>query len=205
MNYKKYFKKQIEGHKETEKYALTTHGYIELMKYLHGYIPKKGKILEIGCNTGYECIMIQNKNRQVTGIDIGKEFIEKTKSLGINAIIMDMHELKFPKNYFDCIYINNTLEHSHTPKKVFSEMFRVLKKDGKAIICIPSDYKNPNYLCENWNSSLHLWKPNFDEFKQMVLDVGFKIIKSEEIDAKTMFELENKTSYNHYMVVVCKK
>jgi len=203
---KEYHKKQIDGHKLTEGYALSTPGYMGLMKYLRAFIPPKGVVLEIGCNTGYECISIQNENRRVKGIDIGREFIEKAKSLGIDARIMDMHNLRFKAGFFDCVYANNTLEHSHTPKKAIAEMFRVVKKGGTVVICIPSDYKNPGYKpVENWDSTLHLWKPNKEEFNKAVVDAGFSSVMVDEIDSGVMFELENRASCNSYLVAVCKK
>jgi SAM-dependent methyltransferase len=201
-----YIKSQVEGHRKTEIYALTNPGYIRLMKHLHTKIPEAGFILEIGCNTGYECVMIQNQSRQVMGIDIGEDFVVKALDLGIEAAVMDMHEMNFKDGIFDCVYMNNTLEHAHTPAKVLSEIFRVLKKGGTIVICVPADYKNRDYIStQNWDPALHLWKPTPEEFKRTVTDAGFEITEYEEIDSESMFGLENKASYNHYMVIVCKK
>ena len=206
MDNEEYKKKQVEGHKNTEKYALSTIGYFRLMRYLQSFIPKKGLILDVGCNSGYESMSIQSPQRRVIGIDIGKEFIKRSKSLGVDARLIDMHSLKFHRGYFDAIYCNNTLEHSHTPSKVLTEFHRVLKSGGILIICIPSDYKNTNYISnQGWDSSLHLWKPNLEEFRNLIVKCGFKNIEIEEIDAKLMFGLENRASLNYYVVVLCIK
>ena len=203
---KEYQEEQIKGHFNTERYALTTPGYINLMKHLRSLLPENGKVLEIGTNSGFEATMIQTENRSVIGIDLGKKFIEKAKSRGIDAFVMDMHELKFNDNEFDAVYVNNTLEHAYNPKKVLSEIFRVLKKNGKMIVCIPADYKNKNYYpTEGWNSELHLWKPDRDEFQKIIVNAGFKSVTTNEWDGDIMFGLKNKASFDKYLVAECIK
>lgn len=203
---RKYKESQIEGHKDTERYSLSTPGYVRLMEYLHNLIPKDGKVLEIGCNCGFECMAMQQGGRKVIGIDIGEDFIGRAKEIGIDARTMDMHNLRFSENRFDCVYINNTLEHAYNPDKVLSEIYRVLKGGGKSIICIPADYKNKEYIPdENWDQSLHMWKPDTEEFNRTVQKAGFSGTVVIELDAKAMFGLENRASLNKYLVAICKK
>ena len=39
-------------------------------------------------------------------------------------------DIPYPDKYFDLIIINNVLDHTHLPKKVLSEINRILKDDG---------------------------------------------------------------------------
>lgn len=58
---------------------------------------------------------------------------------GINNI--DLTELYYENDFFDIIICNHVLEHIPDDKKAISEMFRVLKKGGKAIVTVPMDEK----------------------------------------------------------------
>ena len=52
-------------------------------------------------------------------------------------IKLDVHEMPFPDNSFDVIFCNHVMEHVKDDIKAMSEIYRVLKPDGFAIIQIP--------------------------------------------------------------------
>ncbi len=53
---------------------------------------------------------------------------------------MDIHEIPFDDNTFDVIFCNHVLEHVRDDKKALSEMKRVLKPGGWAILQVPFFY-----------------------------------------------------------------
>ncbi|MFA7083377.1 MAG: class I SAM-dependent methyltransferase [Arcobacteraceae bacterium] len=52
-------------------------------------------------------------------------------------IQMDITDIKYPGESFDFIYCSHVLEHIQDDKKAMSELHRVLKKDGWAILLVP--------------------------------------------------------------------
>ena len=56
-------------------------------------------------------------------------------------INVDLTDLNFETNFFDLIICNHVLEHIQDDKKAIFEMFRVLKKGGKAVITVPINEK----------------------------------------------------------------
>lgn len=50
---------------------------------------------------------------------------------------MDIQDLPFADNSFDLIICNHVLEHVFDEKKAMRELFRVLTKDGRAILQVP--------------------------------------------------------------------
>lgn len=50
---------------------------------------------------------------------------------------MDINNLQFDENIFDYILCNHVLEHIEDDLKALKELYRVLKKGGKAIITVP--------------------------------------------------------------------
>lgn len=103
------------------------HGYSEFSKLLRSYIPKNALVLDLGCNKGFETAIIAQTNK-VVGVELFKDFVnvaKKERKLDVKQ--MDFHNLIF-HNEFDCVYSNNTLEHSRYPDKVIKGVACALKK-----------------------------------------------------------------------------
>jgi len=73
------------------------------------------------------------KDIDYTAIDLEPEAYDYT----VNTIAMDLTDLKFDDNSFDVIICSHVLEHIPDDAKAMSEMHRVLKADGWAIINVP--------------------------------------------------------------------
>ncbi|MBI2112758.1 class I SAM-dependent methyltransferase [Candidatus Woesearchaeota archaeon] len=105
----------------------------------------RGEILDLGCGNGeYSFLMAQEKANNVTALDSSPELqgeIQKVlhdkKIFNISVAHGDAHHLPFKENMFDAVFCNTVLEHVENPQQVISEIFRVLKPEGTAIISIP--------------------------------------------------------------------
>lgn len=70
------------------------------------YVPKKGRILEIGCESGDVSMMLARETKNITyGVDDSKSAISeaKRKSRNLKNIFFDVmkaEELNFPDNFF---------------------------------------------------------------------------------------------------------
>ena len=73
------------------------------------------------------------KNISYTSIDLQPESYD----YGSKTIAMDLTDLKFKEKSFDVIICNHVLEHIPNDAKAMSEMFRVLRQDGWAVINVP--------------------------------------------------------------------
>lgn len=101
---------------------------------------KEIRILEIGCGNGVLLNELNKKNyKSVIGIDYLKEFVDLSKSrkLPYKIEVGDVRDLHFEDSYFDVIIaervIINLLNLDHQ-EKAFSEVRRVLKKNGHFIM-----------------------------------------------------------------------
>jgi demethylmenaquinone methyltransferase/2-methoxy-6-polyprenyl-1,4-benzoquinol methylase len=120
-------------------------------------IEKDDKVLDLCCGTGqmidYECKAV-GKNTSVIGIDfsqemldVGKERLEYlSKDYRFKLIKGSILELPFEDNTFDCITITFGLRNIQDTNKALSEMYRVLKPNGK-VICL--ELSKPNRLILN--------------------------------------------------------
>lgn len=93
-----------------------------------------GKVLDVGCGIGEFLEIYSN----AIGIDPNKYNMKYCKNLGFNVKVGSVYNLKFKKNYFDGILLMNVLEHLSKPDKAIKEIKKVLKKNGKLIITVPT-------------------------------------------------------------------
>lgn len=59
---------------------------------------------------------------------------------------MDVHDIPFEDNNFDVVFCNHVMEHVDDDIKAMSEIYRVLKPGGWAIIQSPQDYSREETL-----------------------------------------------------------
>lgn len=100
-------------------------------------------ILEIGCGLGTDLKEYAKNGANVHAIDLGIDQIMLTK-LNFELSKLKYHyleqgnaeSLQFPDNKFDLVYSFGVLHHTPNTEKAISEVLRVLKPDGIAIIML---------------------------------------------------------------------
>jgi 2-polyprenyl-3-methyl-5-hydroxy-6-metoxy-1,4-benzoquinol methylase len=110
--------------------------YIRLVKKL---VQDEKKILDAGCGDGRFCFEL--KEKEIIGIDYSKKAINFAKAFNpnINFHAADLTNLNLNKK-FDCVVSIETLEHIQPEKlrKVFENFHKILDKNGKLVITVPS-------------------------------------------------------------------
>lgn len=105
-----------------------------------------GKVLDIGSADGVfsRVILHKTKAKKLVGIDVLKKSVDwankhwkKNKKMAFK--VGNAHDLEFKNDEFDAVFAMEVIEHVHDPVKVLEEIKRVLKKDGYAVILVPSE------------------------------------------------------------------
>jgi ubiquinone/menaquinone biosynthesis C-methylase UbiE len=103
------------------------------------------KILEIGCGLGTDSVEYAKNGSNITAIDLGEDQVNLTKlnfelrGLKYDEIsVGNCENLKFDNESFDLVYSFGVLHHTIDITKSVSEIKRVLKEDGEAIIMLYS-------------------------------------------------------------------
>lgn len=95
-------------------------------------------ILDVGSASGWFLSEIKKrfKDASCTGVDVYEPAIELARKLypKITFQVCDAHTLPFPAKSFDLVVCTEVLEHVVDPEKVVSEIKRVLKPSGRAIV-----------------------------------------------------------------------
>ena len=93
-------------------------------------IKEKSRVLDLGCGDGVLLnYLITNKNVKGHGVDISSKAIINCMEKGIPVIQVDLNDLPldFPKNAFDYVILNQTIQEVIHPDKILLEMLRVGK------------------------------------------------------------------------------
>jgi len=147
------------------------------IKNLLRTLPKKGKILDVGCGNGKFLNYCKNYGLEVYGID---PFIDKDiPELNIKKI--DLLKADFPDEFFDYITLNNVIEHVPEPEKIIRKCKKMLKHDGKIIFNYPSTSSfHYKYFGKNWvsmDTPRHLFLFSDKAMRLLLMRDGLKIIK----------------------------
>ncbi|MDO8537479.1 MAG: methyltransferase domain-containing protein [archaeon] len=146
-------------------------------------------ILDLGSGSGMDAFiaaLFAGKNGKVLGVDMTDAQLEKA---GMLAKIANFSNMEFVKSYieslpfeeksFDVIISNGVINLSSQKAKVFREIARVLKKNGRMAI---SDIVSEKPLTEGIKCDATIWASCIggaaqeDEYKAMIENAGMKII-----------------------------
>ncbi|MGE5378893.1 MAG: class I SAM-dependent methyltransferase [Bacteroidota bacterium] len=112
-----------------------------MAEFLVKKIPANGCVLEIAPGPGYFCIELAKLGSfQITGLDISKSFVEIARGNAREAgLEIDFREgnasaMPFEDGTFDFIFCQAAFKNFSEPVKAISEMYRVLKPGGIAVI-----------------------------------------------------------------------
>ncbi len=98
-------------------------------------------ILDAGCGEGItlEKLIRLFPERRVLGIDTEPENLEICRRHQLPVQEGSVYEIPFADATFDTVLLSEVIEHLGTPDKALSEIYRVLRPGGRAIIIFPND------------------------------------------------------------------
>ena len=165
---------------------------------------RKGKILDIGCGTGYFAATMKKGGWNVTGIEPNikaRDFASGQFGLDVKSP-EQMSEL--PSGSFDCITLWHVLEHFHDPISYAAEIKRLLKPGGLCLSALPNcssfDAKHYGESWAAYDVPRHLWHFKPKTFRVFAEKNGFRIteIRSLLLDVFYISILSEKNKGSHF-------
>lgn len=104
---------------------------------------KNKKVLEIGLGQGAEAQKIIERGAVYYGIDLTEESVFRVKkrfelnNLKYDSVsVMNAEKIEYEDEYFDIVFSHGVIHHSPEISKIIEEIYRILKKNGKAVIML---------------------------------------------------------------------
>lgn len=142
---------------------------------LNRFIPRAGKLLDIGTGTGKMLSELKQAGWQVFGVDIEKKAQQESAKRGIYIKTADVSKkpLPFPNSTFDLVTALDLLEHIPNDQFCLREMKRVLKPQGIILISVPAYQQLFSY----WDKMVgHYRRYSTKSLKQLCAQTKLKII-----------------------------
>jgi len=165
-----------------EKYILKDYqGSLDLFnKYLT--LDKSCKVVDVGGGTGFFSQAIIEKVDDTVVIDSSIKMLLKIKNKNISVVQGDGSFLSVKDETFDLALLVNVLHHIHknNQKEVLTEVYRVLKKQGKVFIieaCFPKTFFNKLFLTLEKITVGKTYHIPTEELKIHLDDAGFRNIE----------------------------
>jgi SAM-dependent methyltransferase len=183
----------IGGWEQPERHILANQAtQARRMKYLHPYVFRPGKILEIGCSSGFMLYPLVEIGHSCVGIEPSGVFADYVRSRNIECFD-NLDNLVQSNSYhssFDLIMHFFVLEHISYPEDFLRKQLQLLKPGGTVVFEIPNVadplvtiYDLPEFERFYW-SVAHPWyfSETSIEFLLKSLSCDFEIKREQRYD-----------------------
>lgn len=172
--YEKTSQDYIEKHAYTNEMKAQADFFIDLIKS-----NKETKILDAGCGPGRDAEYFSKRGLVVYGIDLVKEFVQKSKERVPEGIfsIMDMRNMSFENDYFDGVWNCTALMHLPNPEKAMKEHYRILKPNGILYISVLNKPEDSMLTGEKYGDGAKFFRGYTGKsLSDLVIHFGFEIL-----------------------------
>ena len=144
-------------------------------------------ILEAGCGTGEWVFYVEKLKNYCVGIDLAKITLQNVQGFASKRnsttafVLGDIRNLPFSSNSFDYVLSFGVIEHFPDPSALLSNMFRILKPSGKALITTPNVFSSHTIMrpiskfLGKWNLAYESYSPK--ALMNLIERFGFRIEK----------------------------
>ena len=162
--------------------------------------PEAGEhILDLGCGDGSLTDMLRQQNCIVVGVDSSEDMVSCARARGLDARRMDGQNLRFTRQ-FDAVFSNAALHWMQQTDAVIHGVAKSLKPGGRFvgefgghgnIAAIVTAFKSvlPDYGCPNVTDVLPWYFPSVEEYRQKLIQGGFRIRSMELIPRPTRLDV----------------
>ena len=99
---------------------------------------RRARILDVGCGTGANLIML-SKYGDAEGVDVSEDALAFCRERGLDKVRLGAGEaLPYEDGTFDLVTAFDVVEHMDDDLAGLSEMYRVLRPGGRALLFVPT-------------------------------------------------------------------
>ena len=182
-------------------------GFLTHFMDLVHLMPSRKRIIEVGAGDGQLTKKLADTfpDAQIIACDLSdkqNEMARKTlASYGKRITVQkeDAENLTLPNASVDAVYCCEVMEHVEKPKQAMEELYRILQKDGYALVSVPWEplwrvlnLARGKYISQLGNTPGHLNHFSRSAIKKLATDAGFTVVKEHHPFPWSMILLQKK-------------
>jgi len=175
ISYKKYHGDEV--YKTFEK--LFRNIYQKRVNMILKYKKGPGKVLEIGASMGTMLDIFKKIGWEVWGVEPSGS-AEVARKKRIKILKNTFEKAKPPKEYFDVVILNHTLEHMKNPVSVLKKVEKVLKTGGIVFVDVPNfGGISARIMGKKWPYILpdeHVFHFTLETLQKVLEKAGFNVV-----------------------------
>ena len=165
--------------------TFTLKRYAHLYNLISPYINKNSRILDVGCAMGGFLGYLRKRGlNKIYGIDIVEDYVRSAKKNGnYNIKLGSAEDIPFKDKSMDLLLMDQVIEHSVEPVKVFREAKRVLTDNGLLCLGVPDAAKYSKIYFFDFYWFLmreHIQHFDIEHLKFLATSEGFKLVAFSE-------------------------
>src|SRR5215831_4387263 len=165
---------------------------------VYDLVPCNGRVLELGCSTGFFSEYLAKKSATVVALDCDPPSVKACQDRGISAFEFDLssgdiYSLLADHAPFDAVVAMDVLEHLARPQDLLARLHRLMDRNGRLIVTGP----NVAYWHTRWELMRGRW--NYTEagimdethlrwftratWRKLLEESGFEIVVDRVVDS----------------------
>jgi 2-polyprenyl-3-methyl-5-hydroxy-6-metoxy-1,4-benzoquinol methylase len=145
----------------------------------------RGRLLDVGCNEGRSLrIFARNGFDQLEGLEVNENAAAVARKAGFTVYTCLIDEF-VPAQPYDVAILSNVLEHSLEPRRMLTDVSRVLVPGGEIWISLPN---NQSWLRKafgrswiNWHVPFHISHFSASTLGKLLAETGFSNIEIQQV------------------------
>ncbi len=149
-----------------------------LIDLVEQYVPKKSRILEVGCGTGKILSLLNELDYECQGVEPSYTGYNLANNLSpgriFNGTLIDFMNVKGKDQKFDCILLFDVLEHLENDQQDLNLIYKLVSQGGYVIFSVPAD---PALWSKLDEEVFHFRRYTIESISHLIANSGLKIIK----------------------------
>ena len=139
-----------------------------------------GRLLDVGCGVGSNLRTFKEQGWDVWGIDMGENAVAQAREIvGDRVHLATLETSSFPRQSFDVIVFNHSLEHMFSPSLALEKAREILTERGLIVITVPNaaslEARVFGEHWRQWDVPRHLFHFEPATLTRLLEKVGFRV------------------------------